>query len=103
MYTRSGSPLTSLPTTSYQLPLVGSSARPSSSCTPPVTRIGASGGLFQKRHGQRVPRVTAVRGIGRVQSMPTHNSQHLVDDVSFFAFQSARLCTKFSLKVQKLS
>ncbi|EJD75820.1 CBR-FRM-7 protein [Loa loa] len=80
MYTRSGSPLTSTPTTSYQLPLMGSSARPSPSYTPPIIRTGASGGLFQKRHGQRVPHVTAVRGISRVQSMPTHNSQYYVDD-----------------------
>uniref|UniRef100_A0A0R3RR49 FERM domain-containing protein n=1 Tax=Elaeophora elaphi TaxID=1147741 RepID=A0A0R3RR49_9BILA len=77
----SGSPLTSVPTTSYQLPLMGSSSRPSPSYTPPIIRTGASGGgLFQKRHGQRAAHGTAVRGINRVQSMPAHNSQHFVDD-----------------------
>ncbi|EJW84207.1 hypothetical protein WUBG_04882, partial [Wuchereria bancrofti] len=83
MYTRSGSPLASMPTTSYQLPAVGSSPRPSPSYTPPIIRTGASSGLFQKRHGQRVPYATAVRGISRVQSMPAHNSQHYVDDDEF--------------------
>lgn len=73
-----------MPTTSYQLPLVGSSSRPSPPYTPPIIRTGASGGLFQKRNGQRVPHSTAVRGISRVQSMPAHNSHHYVDDVSFF-------------------
>ncbi|OZC07932.1 hypothetical protein X798_05039 [Onchocerca flexuosa] len=77
---RSGSPLTSVPTTSYQLPLAGSSSRPSPSCTPPIIRTGVNGGLFQKRHGQRPPYFTAVRGINRVQSMPAHNSQHYIDD-----------------------
>ncbi|KAL3985884.1 FERM C-terminal PH-like domain family protein [Acanthocheilonema viteae] len=80
MYTRSGSPLASMPTTSYQLPIAGSSSRPSPSYTPPIIRAGASGGLFQKRHEQRVPHGIAVRGINRVQSMPAHNSQHYVDD-----------------------
>ncbi|KAK6108619.1 FERM C-terminal PH-like domain family protein [Brugia pahangi] len=83
MYTRSGSPLASMPTTSYQLPTIGSSPRPSPSYTPPIMRTGASGGLFQKRHGQRVPHSTAVRGISRVQSMPAHNSQHYGDDDEF--------------------
>lgn len=85
MYTRSESPLTSIPTTSYQLTSMGSSLRPSSSYTPPMY-TGISGGLFQKRHGQCVPHGTAVRGINRVQSMPAHNSQHHVGDVSFSAF-----------------
>ncbi|CAG9536080.1 unnamed protein product [Cercopithifilaria johnstoni] len=80
MYTRSGSPLTSMPTTSHQLPLVGSPSRPSSSYTPSLIRTGVTGGLFQKRHGQRILHGTAVRGINRVQSMPAHNSQHYVDN-----------------------
>lgn len=81
MYTRSGSPLASVPTTSCQLPLVGSSSHPSPSYTPPIMRTGASGGLFQKRHGQRVSHSSAVRGINRVQSMPAHNSQHDVSSL----------------------
>ncbi|KAM3716946.1 FERM domain-containing protein [Dirofilaria immitis] len=78
--TRSESPLMSIPTTSYQLPLTGSSSRPSSSCTPPIVRTGANGGLFQKRYGQRLPYTSTVRGISRVQSMPAHNSRHYIDD-----------------------
>ncbi|VDM93924.1 unnamed protein product [Onchocerca ochengi] len=58
----------------------GLSSRPSPSRTPPSIHIGVSRGLFQKRHGQRPPYSTAVRGIGRVQSMPAHNSQHYIDD-----------------------
>ncbi|MCP9264650.1 FERM central domain protein [Dirofilaria immitis] len=81
--TRSESPLMSIPTTSYQLPLTGSSSRPSSSCTPPIVRTGANGGLFQKRYGQRLPYTSTVRGISRVQSMPAHNSRHYIDDVGF--------------------
>uniref|UniRef100_A0A915PQJ6 FERM domain-containing protein n=1 Tax=Setaria digitata TaxID=48799 RepID=A0A915PQJ6_9BILA len=82
VYARSGSPLTSVPTTSCQFPLVGSSSssRPSASFTPPVVHTGSNNGLFQKRHGQRLPYTNAVCGISRVQSMPAHNSQQYFDD-----------------------
>lgn len=86
VYARSGSPLTAVPTTSNQLPAVGTT-RPSLSYVPPVVQTGANSGLFQKRHGQRLPHATAVRGISRVQSMPAHNSQQYLTNVSFLIFE----------------
>ncbi|VDN20641.1 unnamed protein product [Gongylonema pulchrum] len=77
-YTRSGSPLMSSPTTSYQVPIAG----PSRLSPPyPIPQSGTNGCLYQKRYGQRLPHASAVRAISRVQSMPAHNSQqYLVDE-----------------------